>query len=127
MARHRGAGNGVRRGAADRRKPRLVAQGLKVMAARGNSGIRTVLDMARSTEKPGVYHAGFIIGPRINAGGRVGKSDLGVRLLTTEDEAEALLLARELEQHNAERKAIEAMVLEEAMAQAEAADAASPF
>ena len=98
----------------------LVAQGLKVMAARGNLGLRTLMDTAKVAEKPGVYHAGFIVGPRINAGGRVGKSDLGVRLLTTEDEAEALTLARELETHNAERKAIEAMVMDEAMAQAEA-------
>ena len=105
----------------------LVAQGLKIMAARGNTGLRTVLDLATVSEKPGVYHAGFVIGPRINAGGRVGKSDLGVRLLTTEDEAEALMLARELDQHNAERKAIEAMVLEEAMALAEAADASAPL
>ncbi len=97
----------------------FVAQGLKIMAARGNLGMKTVLDMAKVDAKPGTYHAGFIIGPRINAGGRVGKSDLGVRLLTTEDEAEALGLARELEQHNAERKAIEANVLEEAMQQAE--------
>ena len=73
-----------------------------------------------------MYHAGFVIGPRINAGGRVGKSDLGVRLLTTEDAAEALLLARELEKHNSERKAIEAMVLEQAMAQAEAMENNGP-
>lgn len=102
----------------------LVTQGLKVMAGRGNVGIRTLLDMAGISEKPGVYHAGFVLGPRINAGGRVGKSDLGVRLLTTEDPAEALALAKELELHNAERKAIEAQVLEEAMAQAEACDPA---
>ena len=105
----------------------LVAQGLKIMAARGNLGMRTVFDVASITEEPGVYHAGFVVGPRINAGGRVGKSDLGVRLLVTEDEAEALALARELEQHNAERKAIEAIVLEEAMAQAEAARSEAPF
>ncbi|MDE3017118.1 MAG: single-stranded-DNA-specific exonuclease RecJ [Pseudomonadota bacterium] len=105
----------------------LVAQGLKVMAARGNLGIRTLLDLAKVDEKPGVYHAGFIIGPRINAGGRVGRSDLGARLLLTEDEAEALELARELDRHNAERKAIEAMVLEQAFAQAEAADPANPI
>jgi len=105
----------------------LVAQGLKVMALRGNLGLRTVLDMAAVSEKPGVYHAGFVIGPRINAGGRVGKSDLGVRLLVTEDEAEALMLARELDQYNAERKSIEAAVLEQAMAQAEAADTSASF
>lgn len=97
----------------------FVAQGLKIMAGRGNTGIRTLLDMVGVDEKPGVYHAGFVIGPRINAGGRVGKSDLGVRLLTTEDEVEAGQIAKELELHNAERKTIEAMVLEQAMAQAE--------
>jgi single-stranded-DNA-specific exonuclease len=105
----------------------LVAQGLKIMAARGNLGMRTVLDLAKIDEKPGVYHAGFVIGPRINAGGRVGRSDLGVRLLSTEDEAEALTLARELDQHNAERKSIESLVLEEAMRQAEAVPADVPF
>lgn len=101
----------------------FVAQGLKIMAARNNLGISTILDMASVDEKPGVYACGFIIGPRINAGGRVGKSDLGVRLLTTDDEAEAKSLAAELETHNAERKAIEAMVLEQATLQAETMDA----
>ncbi len=96
-----------------------VKQGLKIMAARGNLGLRTVFDLAQIDAVPSVYHAGFVVGPRINAGGRVGKSDLGVRLLSTEDPAEALGLAKELEQHNEERKAIEAMVLEQAMAQAE--------
>lgn len=103
-----------------------VAQGLKVMAARGNVGIRTVLNNAGIAEVPGVYTCGFVLGPRINAGGRVGKSDLGVRLLTTDDEAEAMVLARELEQHNDERKAIEAAVQEQAQAMADAADPASP-
>ncbi len=105
----------------------LVAQGLKLIAGRGNTGMRTVLDLARVSEKPGVYHCGFVIGPRINAGGRVGKSDLGVRLLTTDDEVEALALAKELEQHNAERKAIESQVLEEAMMQAEAVPPECPL
>jgi single-stranded-DNA-specific exonuclease len=105
----------------------FVAQGLKILAARGNTGLRTVLDLASITETPGVYACGFVIGPRINAGGRVGKADLGVRLLTSMDDAEALGLARELEQHNAERKAIEAMVLEEAQAQAEAMEASTPL
>lgn len=104
----------------------LVAQGLKVMAARHNLGIRTLLDQAAVSEAPGVYACGFVLGPRINAGGRVGKSDLGVRLLTTEDTAEALGLARELEQLNAERRAIEAMVLEEALALAEKMDPQAP-
>ncbi|MFW0777599.1 MAG: single-stranded-DNA-specific exonuclease RecJ [Rickettsiales bacterium] len=99
----------------------LVAQGLKVIAGRGNLGMRTLMDSAGVDSKPSTYTCGFVMGPRINAGGRVGKSDLGVRLLTTENDAEAKQLAAELEQYNAERKAIEATVLEEAMAQAEAA------
>jgi len=103
----------------------LVAQGLKIMAGRRNIGISTVLDMARSDEKPNTYSCGFIIGPRINAGGRVGKSDLGVRLLATEDAQEAMSLATELEQYNAERKTIESMVLEQAMEQAEKMDGES--
>ena len=105
----------------------LVAQGLKVMAGRRNIGISAVLDMTKSDEKPSVYSCGFIIGPRINAGGRVGKSDLGVRLLATQDELEAKQLAAELEQYNAERKAIETMVLEQAMAQAEMMDENLPL
>ena len=104
----------------------FVAQGLKILAGRGNLGLRTILDLAAVQESPGVYACGFVIGPRINAGGRVGKADLGVRLLTCEDEAESLGLARELEQHNAERKAIEAMVLEEAQAQAERIEGECP-
>ncbi len=98
----------------------FVAQGLKVMAARENVGIRTLLDLTGVAEKPSVYHAGFVIGPRINAGGRVGRSDLGVRLLTCSDEQEAKQLAAELDKHNAERKAIESLVQEEAMQMAEA-------
>ncbi len=104
----------------------FVAQGLKMMGARENIGIRAVLDMAGIAEKPSVYHAGFVIGPRINAGGRVGRSDLGVRLLTSEDEQEAKALAAELDKHNAERKAIESLVQEEAMQHAEA-QAAEPL
>lgn len=105
----------------------LVAQGLKVMAARGNTGIATILDSSGVEESPGAYTCGFVIGPRINAGGRVGKSDLGVRLLSTDDAAEALTLAKELEQYNAERKTIEAMVLEQANLQADRLDVASPI
>lgn len=104
----------------------LVAQGLKVMAARGNVGMNAVFDLAGMDEKPGVYHAGFVLGPRINAGGRVGQSDLGVRLLTADDPQEAAQIARELEQYNSERKAIEADVLEQAMRQAERMAETSP-
>lgn len=104
----------------------LVAQGLKILAGRGHLGLRTLLDVAQLSESPGVYACGFVLGPRINAGGRVGRADLGVRLLTCEDPAEALQLARELDMYNSERKAIEAAVLQEAMAMAEKLDAASP-
>lgn len=98
----------------------LVAQGLKVMRQRQNAGINAAMDVARLAEAPDTYHAGFVIGPRINAGGRVGKADLGVRLLTTTDPLEARSLAEQLNQFNLERKAIESLVLEEALAQAAA-------
>ncbi len=100
----------------------LVAQGLKVMARRGNPGLRALADVAGITEAPGTYHAGFILGPRINAGGRVGKSDLGVRLLTTEDAAEAGAIARHLDGLNRERREIEAAVFDHALAVAEEAE-----
>lgn len=101
----------------------LVAQGLKVLAQRRNPGLRALGETAGIKERPGAYHLGFLLGPRINAGGRVGRSDLGARLLSTDDPAEAMALAQELEAHNAERRDIEAKVLEEAcrLADAEAA------
>lgn len=105
----------------------LVAQGLKIMAGRGNLGLKTLMDVAGLSEAPGVYAAGFVVGPRINAGGRVGRSDLGVRLLTTQDETEALQLARELDRLNGERKQIEMKVLEEAQMMASAQDEKTPL
>ncbi|MCP5367421.1 MAG: single-stranded-DNA-specific exonuclease RecJ [Hyphomicrobiales bacterium] len=98
----------------------LVAQGLRVMALRRNPGLRALADVARLTEPPGTYHAGFVLGPRINAGGRVGAADLGARLLTTEDPDEAADLAARLDRLNAERQEIEARVLHAATAAAEA-------
>ncbi len=100
----------------------FVAQGLAVMAGRGNPGLRALSDVAGLDEPPGAYHAGFVLGPRINAGGRIGKSDLGARLLSTEDEIVAREIAEKLDALNRERQATEARVLEEAMAQAEADD-----
>lgn len=97
-----------------------VSQGLKVMAARGRLGLRTLADTARMDQAPGVYHLGFLLGPRINAGGRVGQSDLGVQLLTSDDTAEAVRIAAQLDTHNAERQAIETGVLEAALHKAEA-------
>lgn len=92
----------------------FVAQGLKVMARRGNPGLSALADAARLRRAPLCSDLGFALGPRINAGGRVGKSDLGVRLLTTEDPAEAEAIAIELDRLNEERRAIEAAVQAEA-------------
>ena len=94
----------------------LVTQGLKIMARRGNIGLAALMDASRLTRSPQASDLGFALGPRINAGGRVGKSDLGVRLLTTDDAAEAAAIAADLSRLNEERRAIEAGVLEEALA-----------
>jgi single-stranded-DNA-specific exonuclease len=93
----------------------LVTQGLKVMARRGNIGLAALMDAARLTKPPTASDMGFALGPRINAGGRVGKSDLGVRLLTTGDPQEAADIAQELCRLNEERRAIEAAVLDAAI------------
>jgi len=103
----------------------LVTQGLKVMARRGNIGLAALMDAARLSKPPSASDMGFALGPRINAGGRVGKSDLGVRLLTTTDPNEAAEIAQELNRLNEERRAIEAAVLDEAIA-ASAACANAP-
>ena len=98
----------------------FVAQGLKVMAGRRNTGLAALAEAARLTRAPLCHDLGFALGPRINAGGRVGRADLGVRLLTTDDPAEARMLAEELDRLNEERRAIEATVQAEAQEQAEA-------
>jgi single-stranded-DNA-specific exonuclease len=92
----------------------FVTQGLKVMAQKRNVGLTALAEAARLTKPPTCTDLGFALGPRINAGGRVGKSDLGVRLLTTEDPAEAEAIAAELDRFNEERRAIEAIVSEAA-------------
>ena len=94
----------------------FVAQGLKVMAARRNIGLSALIQASRLTRAPICSDLGFALGPRINAGGRVGKSDLGVRLLITEDAAEAQDIAMELDRLNEERRAIEGTVQEQAEA-----------
>ena len=103
----------------------LVTQGLKVMAKRANIGMAALMDAARLTRPPTASDMGFALGPRINAGGRVGKSDLGVRLLTTNDPQEAADIAQELGRLNEERRAIEAAVLDQAI-EASAACANAP-
>lgn len=98
----------------------LVAQGLKVMARRDGIGMSALIDASRLSRAPTCSDLGFALGPRINAGGRVGESTLGVRLLTTEDPDEARTIAAQLSALNDERRAIEAMVQEAAEAQIEA-------
>jgi single-stranded-DNA-specific exonuclease len=93
----------------------LTAQGLKVMSAWRNPGLKALLDVAKSQGPATTFHAGFILGPRINAGGRIGRSDLGARLLSTDDPQEAADLAAELDALNASRKEVEREVLEEAV------------
>jgi single-stranded-DNA-specific exonuclease len=96
----------------------FVTQGLKVMAGRRNVGLAALAEAARLTRSPLCSDLGFALGPRINAAGRVGTAGLGVRLLTTEDPLEAAAIAAELDHHNEERRAIEALVLEAAEAAA---------
>ena len=97
----------------------LVTQGLKVLASRRNPGIAALADVAKVDKPLDAYHAGFVLGPRVNAGGRVGDSGLGVRLLTTQDTSEARAVAQLLDDYNSERKDIELGVQEAAMMQAE--------
>ena len=88
----------------------FVAQGLKIMARRDNIGMAALIDASRLRRAPACSDLGFALGPRINAGGRVGESTLGVRLLTTEDPDEARDIAAQLSALNEERRAIEAEV-----------------
>ncbi|NKB57995.1 MAG: single-stranded-DNA-specific exonuclease RecJ [Alphaproteobacteria bacterium] len=97
----------------------FVRQGLAVMARRRNLGIAALADVAGVSETPEAYHAGFVLGPRVNAGGRVGEAGLGATLLTTSDSGEATRIAKSLDDYNKERRAIEAACLDAAIAQVE--------
>ena len=97
----------------------LVRQGLLVMAQRRNAGLAALADVARLNEIPGAYHLGFMLGPRVNAGGRVGQADLGARLLSSDDPHEVGALAVRLDEFNAERRAIEREVLDQAIGRIE--------
>jgi single-stranded-DNA-specific exonuclease len=97
----------------------MVAQGLKVMARRNNVGMAALIDASRLSRPPSCSDLGFALGPRINAGGRVGESTLGVRLLTSDDPDEAQTIAAQLSRLNEERRAIEAAVQEAAEEQIE--------
>ena len=97
----------------------LVRQGLLVMQKRSNAGLAALADVARLREAPGAYHLGFLLGPRVNAGGRVGQADLGARLLSSDDAHEVGALALRLDEFNSERRAIERGVLDQAIARIE--------
>ena len=103
-----------------------VVKGLQVMRARRNTGLRALADAAGLNSAPTPYHLGFVLGPRINAGGRIGDAALGARLLSIEDEVEAGRIAALLDKLNRERKAIEKEILEAALARAEVDLAESP-
>lgn len=97
----------------------FVKSGIGQIAKRENIGLNALSEVARIFEKIGSYQMGFILGPRVNAGGRVGTSDLGMKLLSTKDKLEAHRIATELEELNVYRREIEMAVLEEATQQAE--------
>lgn len=96
-----------------------VTQGLKVMATRSNKGLKTLMDKANLAEPPTAFHLGYVLGPRINACGRVGDADMGNQLLCCESDYQAELLAEKLNEFNVARKDIENYVLLEAMKQLE--------
>lgn len=98
----------------------FVRQGLKVMARRERPGLRALADVARMDKAPTSYALGFLLGPRVNAGGRIGQADLGARLLATDNDSEASAMAARLDQLNTDRREITERVREEAMAQADA-------
>ncbi len=103
-----------------------VTKGLAVMHQRHNAGLRALFDVAGLNSAPNPYALGFVLGPRINAGGRIGDAALGARLLATDDENEAVKLAAVLDKLNGERKAIEVQMLEQAVADADRLVEATP-
>ena len=105
----------------------LVRQGLRVMARRERVGLRPLPMWRGSTRRPTPITSAFVLGPRVNAGGRIGAADLGARLLATDDPFEAAALAERLDRLNSERREIEMRVREAAMAQAEARGLDAPL
>lgn len=97
----------------------FVRQGLTVMARRQRAGLVALSDVSRMDTAPSSYHLGFLLGPRVNAGGRIGKADLGARLLATTDPREAHAMAERLDELNTERRDIETQVRDMAFEQAE--------
>ena len=105
----------------------FVRQGLKVMARRDRPGLRALCDVAKLDQAPTAYALGFVLGPRINAGGRIGQADLGARLLATDNPLDATRFADRLNHLNTERREIEAAVRAEALAQVEARGDTGPL
>lgn len=97
----------------------FVKQGLKIISKRTNVGLNALSDVAQISSETSAYHLGYILGPRINAGGRVGKSSLGSKLLCSDNNDESLKISYELDLYNQERKAIEQHMLDEAFMQVE--------
>jgi single-stranded-DNA-specific exonuclease len=104
----------------------FVRQGLRIMRQRGRPGLRALLDVSNLRGPPECWHLGFLLGPRINAGGRIGDAALGAKLLLTTDDLEAERIAAELDRLNRERQVIEQAALEEAVAETDAALARQP-
>ncbi|MEM9204749.1 MAG: single-stranded-DNA-specific exonuclease RecJ [Pseudomonadota bacterium] len=100
--------------------------GLKAMARRENAGLTALSDVARLDGPPTPYHLGFVLGPRINAGGRIGQADLGATLLTSDEPDQALRIASELNRLNLERQAVERAMLETAILEVEQAIGSGP-
>ncbi|MCU0826084.1 MAG: single-stranded-DNA-specific exonuclease RecJ [Tabrizicola sp.] len=105
----------------------FVRQGLKIMARRDRPGLRALADVARMDQAPTPHALGFLLGPRVNAGGRIGQADLGARLLATDNEVEAARIAAQLDQLNSDRRTLTEAVREEALAQAEARGLDAPL
>ena len=90
----------------------IVSQGLKILKSKKNLGLKTLLDICGIQSKPNVYHIGYLLGPRINAGGRVGKSSHGANLLINKNPKDVFKLASELDIFNKERQLLEKAVLD---------------
>lgn len=105
----------------------FVRQGLTVMGRRQRAGLTALADVAGMDTAPSSYHLGFLLGPRVNAGGRIGQADLGARLLSTADPHEAAALAERLDTLNTERRVVETQVRDLALAQIETRDTDGPL
>ena len=93
----------------------IVSQGLKILRSKKNLGLKTLFDICDVQSQPNVYHIGYLLGPRINAGGRVGKSSHGANLLISKDPKDVFKIASELDKFNKERQILEREVLDKTL------------